>query len=302
MAVPPASQVFPSPLRYPGGKGKVANFMKLVMLENGLIGSHYVEPYAGGASVALSLLFEEYAAHIHINDLDRSVAAFWRVVLERTDELCALVQRVKVDMDERERQRAVQDATDPDDLELGFSTFFLNRTSRSGIIRGGVIGGWDQTGKWKIDARFNRPDLIQRIQRVARFASRITVTEEDAASFLRKRLPSIPSPFVYLDPPYYVKGEGLYRNFYEHDDHEEIHALVEALPVPWVVSYDAAPEIWSLYESVAGIRYGLHYTAQQRYIGSEAMFFSGDLSIPAVESPAHVGGVMVDAARLDAAR
>lgn len=295
---PPASQVFPSPLRYPGGKGKVTNFVKLVMIDNDLVGSEYVEPYAGGASVALTLLFEQYATHIHINDLDRSVAAFWRMVLDRTDELTAKIAKAKVNMDERRRQQAVQDATDPDDLELAFSTFYLNRTSRSGIIRGGVIGGADQTGKWKIDARFNRDDLIKRIERIARFRNRITVTQVDAARLIAERLPQIPSPFVYLDPPYFVKGEGLYQNFYGPSDHAEIERLVRELKAPWIVSYDAAPEIIDLYGRARTLRYGLRYSAQQRYLGSEVMFFSPGLVVPDVPTPANVSGKRVDDARL----
>jgi DNA adenine methylase len=297
---PPVSQVFPSPLRYPGGKGKVANFIKLVMIENELVGSEYVEPYAGGASVALSLLFEQYATHIHINDLDRSLAAFWRVVLYRTDELTSMISAATVDMEQRERQRAVQEATDPGDLELAFSTFFLNRTSRSGIIGGGVIGGTEQRGKWKIDARFNKADLIKRIERIARFSSRITVTELDAAEFLRYRLPQVERPFVYLDPPYFVKGEGLYQNFYQHADHAEIEGLVRQIDAPWVVSYDAAPEIGTLYSDVRRLQYGLRYSAQARYLGSEVMYFAPGLNVPEVESPASVPTSAVDAARLAA--
>ena len=200
---------YPSPLRYPGGKGKVANYLKLLMLRNGLVGSEYVEPYAGGASVALALLFERYASHVHINDLNRSVYAFWNAVLERTDELCDLVGRVDVTVEEWYRQREVQHQDDSDPLVLGFSTFFLNRTSRSGIIGGGIIGGKDQTGAWKIDARYRPEDLVRRIRRIARYRSRITLTRLDAADMLRDTLPAIDSAFVYLDPPYYVKGEGL---------------------------------------------------------------------------------------------
>ena len=137
----PAHQLYPSPLRYPGGKGKVANFFKLLFLENDLLGSEYVEPYAGGASVGLSLLFEEYASHIHINDLDQSVYTFWKVVLQRPDDLCGRIAAARLGVREWDRQRQVQSATDPDELDLAFSTLYLNRTNRSGIIGGGIIGG-----------------------------------------------------------------------------------------------------------------------------------------------------------------
>jgi DNA adenine methylase len=293
----PAHQLYPSPLRYPGGKGKLANFIKLVLLENDLIGSEYIEPYAGGASVALSLLFEEYASHIHINDLNRSVYAFWKVVLEQPDELCARIRSARLDVKEWDRQRRVQAEQDPKDLDLAFSTFFLNRTNRSGIIGGGIIGGRQQTGKWKIDARWKPDDLIQRIQKIARFSSRITVTGYDAARYIKEVLPKVNSPFLYLDPPYYGKGRGLYESFYEHDDHESIACLVQKLNQPWVVSYDAVPEIVELYENVADIRYGINYTARHRIEGSEVMFFNPGLEIPSGLQPAAVSMQSVQEAR-----
>ena len=221
-------QVYPSPLRYPGGKGKLANYLKVIFLENGLVGREYVEPYVGGASVALSLLFEEYASHIHINDLNPCLSAFWRAVLYDTDKLCSRIERVKVTIKEWERQRTVLGHKMADDIDLGFATLFLNRTSRSGIIGAGVIGGKDQTGKWKIDARFNREDLVRRVRKIARHRSRITVTNMDAADYLESTLTQLDNPFVYLDPPYYVKGGELYQHSYTPSDHAAIASLEAA--------------------------------------------------------------------------
>ena len=125
---------FPSPLRYPGGKGKVANFIKLLLLENDLLGAEYVEPYAGGASVALNLLFEGFVDHVHINDLDPSIYAFWKVVLDRPDEICQLVRSSPITIDEWQKQRDIQADPDAGELAVAFSTFYMNRTNRSGII------------------------------------------------------------------------------------------------------------------------------------------------------------------------
>jgi DNA adenine methylase len=292
-----AEQRFPSPLRYPGGKGKLANYVKLIFHENGLIGREYVEPYAGGASVALALLFEEYASHIHINDLNPSVAAFWRTVLTATDELCELIASTPVTIEEWERQQQVQDDTDSDQTALGFSTFFLNRTSRSGIIGGGIIGGKQQTGKWKIDARFAREDLIRRVRKIARHRNRITVSSHDAAAYLETELPKIDTPFVYLDPPYYVKGGHLYQDSYKPGDHAAIAALVHKLDIPWMVSYDAVPQIDALYRPAPHVAYDLSYSAQERYKGKEIMFFDANLILPEVESPANVDSQLVEAVR-----
>lgn len=281
-------QRYPSPLRYPGGKGKVSNYIKLVLLRNGLVGSEYIEPYAGGGSVALSLLFEEYASHVHINDLNRSVYTFWKVVLERTDELCDRIWATPVEVTEWRRQRAIQDEAEPNELDLAFSTFFLNRTSRSGIIGGGMIGGRDQDGPWKLDARYNRAELVRRIRKIARFRSRITLTGIDAAEYLSEVLPTIEAPFIYMDPPYYHKGPGLYESSYEHADHAAVAAIAKRLSEPWVVSYDAVPEIEDLYAPAAHLRYDLSYSAAHRQRGSEVMFFSKGLQLPDVESAANI--------------
>ena len=160
---------FYSPLRYPGGKRKLANFIALLYRTNGLLDGEYAEVYAGGGAVALTLLYGEYAQRIHINDLDRGVYAFWSVARDRTDELARLIRAAKLDMDEWERQRAVQFADNPDPLDLAFSTFYLNRTNRSGIITGGVIGGRQQNGNWKIGARYNAKDLTRRVERIGRW-------------------------------------------------------------------------------------------------------------------------------------
>lgn len=281
---------FPSPLRYPGGKGKIANYVKLIMLENNLVGVDYVEPYAGGASVALSLLFEDYADHIHINDLNHGVHAFWDAVLNNTNELCELILTTEVTVDEWQRQREIQNTPETaTPLELGFSTFFLNRTNRSGIISGGIIGGVEQTGPWKIDARFNKSALIQRIRKVSRFRSRISLTRHDALDFLDTWTKASTSPaFLYLDPPYYVKGEGLYDNFYNAADHAAIAEKVTTLIHPWIVSYDAAPAILPLYTTGTSLSYGLSYSAAGSSTGAEVMFYSPGLVVPAEDTPSGI--------------
>ncbi len=279
-----------SPLRYPGGKRKLANFFKLLFRANDLMDGDYVEPYAGGAAVALALLFENYAARIHINDLDRGVYAFWRAVLCDTDALCRRIAEVPVDMETWERQRAVYDATDPDPLDLAVATFFLNRTNRSGIITGGVIGGKAQKGAWKLDARFNKPDLIQRIEKIARHRSRIHLYNDDAAPFIDRMAHTLPPrSLFYLDPPYYVKGKSeLYANYYEEQDHRLIAERVSRLEHPWVVSYDDVPEIRTLYRRFRCVAYGISYSTQDRYRGREVMFASDGLVLPPVDNPSAI--------------
>jgi len=295
---------YPSPLRYPGGKGKVANYVKILMLENDLVGLEYVEPYAGGASVALGLLFEEYASHIHINDLNPGVHAFWDAALNHTDELCKRVRDTPVSIDTWHAQRAVVADPDAGPVKLGFATFFLNRVNRSGIISGGVIGGLDQTGPYKIDARYNVDELVRRIAKVGRYRSRITLTGDDAVALLKRwQDPAAERAFIYLDPPYFVKGRGLYDNFYGPDDHAAVAAEMRTLPHPWIVSYDAVPEILSLYEGHARLRYSLAYSAASTPSqGPEVMFFSPDLEQPDAGRLGPAGISITSVQRVAAAR
>lgn len=281
-----------SPLRYPGGKGRLAPFISRLMEQNNLTGGHYAEPYAGGAAIALTLLFDEYASVVHINDIDRGVFAFWHSVLNEPDELCRLITTYKVSVHNWRRQRAIQkEKASASLLELGFSTFFMNRTNRSGIITGGVIGGREQEGPFGIDARFNRADLVRRIKRVAGFRDRIRLSCDDAIVFLRRLETELPAKSItYCDPPYLVKGRTrLYANYYDEDAHEEIaRELYGSFTRPWVVSYDYAPQIVRLYSESKRIVYDLNYSVRDRYRGKEVMIFGPRLRVPTVQHPAYL--------------
>ena len=281
---------FLTPLRYPGGKGKLSNFVELLFQENNLLDAPYIEPYAGGAGVAITLLFDEFSSHIHINDINRSIFSFWYSVLNETDQLCSMIQSTKVTIEEWKHQQEIQNRINEVTLlELGFSNFFLNRTNHSGIIKGGVIGGKDQDGPFKLDARFNKSDLISRIQRIARYKNRISIYNMDAADFISQVLPDLPArSFLYLDPPYYIKGQGLYENYYNHHDHLSISRLVKTIQQHWIISYDNTEQILQMYNNYRQIIYNLSYSAGDRYKGSEVMFFSENLSIPPIESPVSV--------------
>lgn len=284
---------FSTPLRYPGGKSKLSNFMRLVLKVNNLIDEHYIEPYAGGAGVALTLLFSGYARHIHINDLNTSIYSFWRVVLDDTDNICRLIHDTPVDIDNWFRQKEIQALPEQHSmLELGFSTFFLNRTNRSGIISGGVIGGKRQEGPWKLDARYNKVDLISRIEKVSRLREHISLYNLDAAELITKVIPTLPlQSIIYLDPPYYNKGSALYENHYRHDDHIEVSNLLRKVTQKWIVSYDDTQEIRNMYERYRSMPYKLSYSAANRYEGNEIMFFSSNLLIPTTDNPIKVKAV-----------
>lgn len=278
-----------SPLRYPGGKAPFAPFIASVMEANRCDGGHYLEPYAGGAGVALELLFHGHASHIHINDADPAVYAFWVAVTKHSAELLNLLESTPITMDQWFKWRAVlREECTASIVEKGFATLFMNRTNRSGILKAGVIGGKDQSGTYKLDARFDKEAIALRIREIARRSNNITVYCEDSLDLLKRCAAILPkTALIYLDPPYYAKGKGLYRNYYEHDDHVAIARLIQrkGFRWHWVVSYDNTEEICSMYKSSRYFSYGLNYTAQRRYLGSEIMFFSESLIVPETHIP-----------------
>lgn len=270
-----------TPLRYPGGKGKLAPYIKELMKENCLLDGEYAEPYAGGAAIGLELLFHDYVSRVHINDISRPVFAFWHSALNRTDHLCKLIRDTSLNLKAWDRQKYIfQNEQKFGDLTLGFATFFLNRTNRSGILNGGVIGGRDQSGPWKIDARFNRNELIYRIESIAKMKNRISLTRMDALDFLKDGIARWPAKtLIYLDPPYYEKGRDLYYDFYDHDDHEMLADFVigKLVRQRWIVSYDNCKPIRGFYRGCQRLSYGLGYSARDVREGSEVIFFSKSL-------------------------
>lgn len=279
-----------SPLRYPGGKGILTNLMKLVITQNKLFDGEYVEVFAGGAAIAWALLFENYVQTVYINDISWPLFAFWNSVLNDTEALCRTIQDTPVTIETWHTQREIQrKPLDYSLLELGFCTFFLNRTNRSGILTGGVIGGKRQDGPWKLDARFNKKDLIERIEKIARYKDRIQLSRLDAAEFIGNTLVTLsPNALIYIDPPYYHTGQNLYQNDYDNNDHERLAQLVVKISQPWIVSYDACDEIEQLYGSFNPIKYNISYSAREKYAGNEIIFF-GNLEIaPAVPNPATI--------------
>ncbi len=271
-------------MRYPGGKQQLAPFIAELIETNSLIGGHYAEPYAGGAGVALALLLSGRVAQIHLNDLSLQIYAFWQSVTKFPDEFCKRIASASLSVDDWKAHReVVRNPTEHDLFELGFSTFYLNRCNRSGVLTGGVIGGLEQKGRWGIDARFPRNELIRRVEVIATKADQVSVTNMDAEDFLLRHAPiSMPSnSLIYCDPPYYEQAKGLYLNWYEPSDHARIADIIQNnLALPWVVSYDGHPNVVTLYNERRRFLYPLQYSASRNYKGREVLIFSDDLALP----------------------
>ena len=275
--MPAINSIHKSPLRYPGGKNCIYTFVRNLIEENNMAGIKYAEPYSGGAGLALRLLMNGLVSEIHINDFDPSIYAFWNAVLCQTDDFCSWIEEVKIDIPTWEYYKQVQRESDQNnEMELAKSTFFLNRTNVSGIIFGGPIGGMKQTGKYKMSARFNKSELINRIQSIAALSNQIHLSNLDGLYFLDKIEQAHNDLFIYLDPPYYKKGSFLYMNAFCDDNHRDLSKRVVQLHNRWMVSYDNKDFILELYPQHRKIVYQLSQCTSNR-VGDEVLIFDNRL-------------------------
>ena len=275
--------MFYSPLRYPGGKGKLAPFIGMLIEEYGHKGGIYIEPFAGGAGVAIELLEKGIVSQVVINDLDKGIYSFWRAILTETDRFINEIEQVPLTMDEWYKQHDIcMNNTNKYSFELGFATFYMNRTNRSGIIKGGVIGGKEQSGNWHLDARFNKASLIDRIRKIASMNKKIHLYNKDIDSFLLKYVPMYEeNAFIYFDPPYFDKGKQLYLNFFDYRDHLRIEKTIrEKVKCDWIITYDNVSPIEEIYKNYCIRRFELNYSVYDKKRAKEIMIFKRESMVP----------------------
>lgn len=270
-----------TPLRYPGGKHKIWHHIAELISLNAPSECEYIEPYAGGAGIAFELLRRKIVSRIHINDINPNLFAFWQSVLNETSAICELITHTPMTVKEWEKQKLILKHADSSTLEKGFALLYLNRTNFSGIISAGIIGGKEQKGTYKMDARFPKTRIISLIEEIASEKEKISLTNIDALQFIGDIVPTIKNSFLYCDPPYYVKGRQLYLDSYKPDDHTAIADQLTAInPEPWIVSYDNTPEIQALYRNFRQLSFDLQYSARTQKKGKELLLLSPNLEIP----------------------
>jgi DNA adenine methylase len=275
-----------SPLRYPGGKGAIASCLADIIMSNNLESCQYFEPYAGGAGAAFYLLLNGFVKNISINDADFSIFALWNSIIHSTDRFIEKISTVELSIDEWLKQKKIiSSPLNYSEFEVGFSAFYLNRCNRSGIINNaGPIGGYSQKGKWKVGVRFNRDNLINRIKEIANFKGYISVYNLDAIEFLKRTLPkgkNRKKAFIYLDPPYFLKGKKLYLTFYKKSEHEELSNYMKRQnAVSWIMTYDNAEEIKNLYQKYRLYEFSLQYSLQEKRTDQEIMIVPKNIFLP----------------------
>jgi len=269
-----------SPLRYPGGKSSIQDMVAKIIHDNNLSNGIYAEPYAGGCGLALSMLIKGHMDQLHLNDIDRSIYAFWHIVLNSPQELIEKIQQTNITMDEWYIQREIQNRKETVSLlDLAFSTLFLNRTNRSGIIiKAGVIGGKEQKGAYKLDCRFNKQTTINKIERISQYSGRISFSNLDAMEFMQKiDITTRGKAFFCIDPPYFDKGSELYTNSYEYKDHQDVSKIILSLKSPWILTYDDKIEIRELYSNRAQRAFYLNYSAARKRVATELLIKSDNI-------------------------
>ncbi len=277
---------FDSPLRYPGGKASLTAFLGEVIELNNLSGCSYFEPFAGGAGAALRLLREDVVSELHLNDIDHRITAFWNAVLDEPERFVEAIRVVPVSIDEWRRQQCIYlNAETSESFDLGFSVFYLNRCNRSGVLFGGApIGGYAQTGKWRIDARFYRESLVERVLAIAKRRKQIHVTNMDAITFLIRHLPrgnERKRVFTYLDPPYWSNGNRLYMNFFKDQDHKNLSRYIRRQgTLNWVMSYDDARFIRDLYKTCDIFHLSLQHSLQRKQKAQELIVVPSHVRFP----------------------
>lgn len=272
-----------SPLRYPGGKSKLAPFIRSIIETQNTSNITYMEPFAGGAGVALDLLFNKTVNQIVLNDSDKAIYSFWRAVKESPQAIIDRIQSTPLTIEEWQRQKErYLTQNKVYSIDLGFAAFYLNRTNHSGILTAGPIGGHKQKSTYLLDARYHRTKLIHRIEMIAEHRSQIAVYNKDIQQFIRHIIPRYPtSAFIYFDPPYYVKGQQLYKNALSSSDHTKIAAsIMDAVNIPWVMTYDDVPELRKIYAKFPQATYTLNYSAANKRKESELMIFKSADLIP----------------------
>lgn len=247
----------------------------------------WVEPFAGGAGAGLHLLDEGSVSEVWLTEKNRALAAFWRIVVTRGDELSARVRACQPTMTTwhaaRETVAAVDGGTVVDELDLALAALVLNRCSRSGMVhpRVGPIGGNNQTGRWHLRSRWNGDGIADRVDRIHKLGERIRVDEGDAIDRIVELDGSTgveDELVLFVDPPYLVQGNKLYAEGMSFEDHKALACALAGCAARWLLTYDSDERILGLYPDQRILAYQIAHTANRQRIDEEFAVLSDNLA------------------------
>lgn len=270
-----------TPIRYPGGKTKLYSFVRNLLQKNNLLHGTYCEPFAGGAGLAIKLLEKGDVDHLILNDADPAIYAVWDLILHSPDDLCDFIEAVDVSIEEWDKQKKIYTERENYSLaDLGKATFFLNRTNISGVITGGVIGGRDQNGNYKMGARFNKENLVEKIRTISEFQEYIELYNLDVLDLMDQVFQKLEDrTLINFDPPYVKKGSQLYKNSFTKEDHTRLRDRIAECDRRWIVTYDVCDLVKELYADFRGGYIEVYYSANEIRKAQEYVFYSDNLMI-----------------------
>ncbi len=258
--------MFLNPLRYPGSKADLVHTIDQIIRDAGIQGVSLWEPYAGSAAISMGLLELNTVRNVVLNERDPLLFAFWHCVFDCPERLADRFLDLEVSLRTWHRLAPLLEIDSPkgnDLVQLGVAALFFNRANFSGIIHGGPIGGHLQKSQYKIDCRTNKDDIIVRIAQLSSFAGLVDVRFGDGLKMLGGG-DARPDRLYYIDPPYFVQGERLYRYSFRHGDHKRLAAALKRMNSRWILSYDKHYVIESLYEAFSIRTHGFFYSANSR--------------------------------------
>ena len=266
-----------TPLRYPGGKTQLYNFVAQIIKDN-----HYttlIEPCAGGANLSLSLLQNKIIDHAIINDFDKGIYSLFFNIVKRPQQLITKIEQVPFDVDTlyqpfileyyqkiKEHYTANYNGYTNTSLDLAFEFLFLNRTNYSGIISGRPIGGLNQDGKYKLNCRFNKKTLIKKINLIHSLKDKIILCNQDANQLLNN-LQLNNQTLAFIDPPYVKQGNSLYSLGFTKAQHKQLADTINHLSTPYIVTYDNDKLIKDIYPHQNLYFYNLKYSSNNKNKG-----------------------------------
>ena len=240
-----------TPLRYPGGKATLINYVEKFLNSNDISVNYILEPYAGTGSISIGLLRDNMVSHASINDADQMVYAFWKTIIDNNKEFIEMVNSVDVTLDawfNFKKYLIDNPLSTYNQKDVAMAFLFLNRTSFSGIIKAGPLGGKNQNSKYGISCRFNRKRITDKIQFLSQFSDKISVYNQDGIKFMRDMINEYSDAFIYVDPPYYKVGRLLYNVYFTQEQHEELARYLKSIEEqPWLLSYNNEEFILNLY-------------------------------------------------------